>query len=148
MDHYIKTLFGNIKITIINDYIVSLDFIKNIPKNYNNNKQSIKLNNILSNYIEHKINPKHPLHFVGTPFQIDVWNQILKIPIGKTKTYTDIANLIGKPNAVRAVANACGQNNIPIFIPCHRVVGKNNIGGYKYDINIKKKLLRLEGNYL
>ena len=80
----------------------------------------------------------------GTPFQTLVWEEILNIPQGKTVTYSEIAEKIGKPNAHRAVANACGQNKIAIFIPCHRVVGKGNMGGYKWGIERKKKLLQVE----
>ena len=80
----------------------------------------------------------------GTKFQIKVWKQIMKIPFGETKTYSEIAELIGKPKAIRAVANACGQNKLALFIPCHRVVGKNGYGGYKWGIDKKKFLLKLE----
>lgn len=80
----------------------------------------------------------------GTDFQKIVWNEIKKIPFGETKTYQQIANNIGKPNSCRAVANACGKNNLALLIPCHRVVGKNDLGGYKWNINRKIKLLELE----
>lgn len=80
----------------------------------------------------------------GTDFQKLVWEQLLLIPFGETRTYSDIAICIGKPKAYRAVSNACGKNKIAILIPCHRVVGKNNIGGYEYGIDIKKRLLKLE----
>jgi O-6-methylguanine DNA methyltransferase len=82
----------------------------------------------------------------GTAFQKLVWEQIKKIPYGETRTYSQIAELIGQPKSYRAVANACGQNKLAVIIPCHRVVGKNNLGGYKWGIEVKKALLELEKN--
>lgn len=84
------------------------------------------------------------LELKGTPFQCKVWKQILEIPFGETRTYSDIAMTIGNPKAVRAVANACGANPIAIIVPCHRVVGKNNYGGYEYGLEKKIWLLDFE----
>lgn len=82
----------------------------------------------------------------GTDFQRKVWREIEKIPMGKTKTYLEIAKAIGKPGAARAVGSACGANPIPLFVPCHRVVASNGgLGGFSGGLDIKKKLLRLEG---
>ncbi|MDA9611257.1 MGMT family protein [Gammaproteobacteria bacterium] len=68
---------------------------------------------------------------MATDFQKKVWKEIDKIPYGKTVTYKEIAKKIGKPNASRAVANACGKNPAPIIRPCHRVIRSNGeIGGY------------------
>lgn len=86
-----------------------------------------------------KLNP------VGTPFERAVWAEIEKIPYGQTKTYSDIAQLIGKPTAVRAVGRAVGKNPVWILIPCHRVVGKaNRLGGYAGGMEMKQMLLHLE----
>ena len=81
----------------------------------------------------------------GTPFQVSVWRELLKIPYGNVKTYSEIAERIGSPRATRAVGNAVGANPIPIIVPCHRVVGANGLGGYSCGIEIKKKLLQIEG---
>ena len=84
----------------------------------------------------------------GTTFQIKVWNAIVKIPKGKVRTYKQLAKLIGKPKAARAVANACGQNPHSITIPCHRVIRSNGeLGGYsgKGGTQQKKELLKKEG---
>jgi len=81
----------------------------------------------------------------GTPFQISVWEELLKIPYGEVKNYGGIAKEIGNPGAARAVGNAVGANPVPIIIPCHRVVATNGLGGYSCGIEIKKKLLRAEG---
>lgn len=67
-----------------------------------------------------------PLLFVGTDFQKTVWTDLLNIPYGQTISYGEMAKRIGKPTAVRAVANANGANAISIFAPCHRVIGSNN----------------------
>ena len=80
----------------------------------------------------------------GTEFQKLVWKEILKIPYGETRTYSQIAESIGRPSSVRAVANACGQNKLAIIVPCHRVVGKNGIGGYKWGIELKEWLIAHE----
>ena len=85
---------------------------------------------------------------VGTEFQINVWEEIKKIPKGETKTYKDIALALKKPKSSRAVANACGKNPLLIEIPCHRVIRSDGqLGGYsgKGGINQKRKLLREEG---
>lgn len=81
----------------------------------------------------------------GTAFQKQIWKQLQKIPYGETKSYLDIANAIGKPNACRAVGMANSSNPIPIIIPCHRVIGKNGkLTGYAGGLEIKAKLLELE----
>jgi O-6-methylguanine DNA methyltransferase len=85
-----------------------------------------------------------------TKFQESVWKEIDKIPFGKTRSYKDIAIKLGKPNAARAVANACGKNPIPIIRPCHRVICSNGkSGGYSGPggIDTKIKLLKDEKNY-
>jgi methylated-DNA-[protein]-cysteine S-methyltransferase len=86
------------------------------------------------------------LDLQGTNFQKAVWREISKIPYGKVKTYAEIAKLIGKPKAARAVGQALNKNPIPIIIPCHRVIGKDgNLTGFGGGIEIKKFLLSLEG---
>ena len=81
----------------------------------------------------------------GTEFQIRVWNELKKIPKGETRTYKEIAELIGKPTAARAVANACGKNPHPITIPCHRVIRSDGgLGGYSGEGGIEKKKLLLK----
>jgi methylated-DNA-[protein]-cysteine S-methyltransferase len=81
----------------------------------------------------------------GTEFQIRVWNELKKIPKGETRTYKEIAELIGKPTAARAVANACGKNPYPITIPCHRVIRSDGgLGGYSGEGGVEKKKLLLK----
>jgi AraC family transcriptional regulator of adaptative response/methylated-DNA-[protein]-cysteine methyltransferase len=86
-----------------------------------------------------------PLYAPGTPFQMKVWSQLLRIPVGTTTTYSRVASAIGQPNAVRAVARANGDNRIAILIPCHRVIGSDgSLTGYGGGLWRKKKLLDLE----
>jgi AraC family transcriptional regulator, regulatory protein of adaptative response / methylated-DNA-[protein]-cysteine methyltransferase len=86
-----------------------------------------------------------PLFECGTDFQKRVWNELKKIPYGKTISYETLAKRIGDLNAVRAVANANGHNSIGIIIPCHRVIGKDgNLRGYGGKVWRKKRLLELE----
>ncbi|MBN32871.1 MAG: 6-O-methylguanine DNA methyltransferase [Dehalococcoidia bacterium] len=85
----------------------------------------------------------------GTKFQVKVWKELLKIPSGETRTYKEIAILIGSPNSARAVANACAKNPYPILVPCHRVIRSDgSLGGYsaRGGVNKKKKLLEQERN--
>ena len=84
----------------------------------------------------------------GTKFQLKVWNYLKKIPRGKVKTYSEVAKSIGKPLAVRAVANAIGKNPLAPQIPCHRVIRSDgSLGGYsgKGGIKTKKLFLKKEG---
>ncbi len=86
-----------------------------------------------------------PLHLVGTPFQIRVWEALLQIPYGETRTYEQQAQLLGDEKAIRAVAGANGKNGIAIIVPCHRVIGKDgSLTGYGGGLARKKMLLDLE----
>lgn len=86
-----------------------------------------------------------PLRIEGTPFQIKVWYELQKIPWGETRTYGEIAKLIGNEKACRAVGAACGKNPIGILIPCHRIIGANgDLTGFAGGIQIKKTLLSFE----
>ncbi len=87
-----------------------------------------------------------PLDLQGTEFQKNVWREMLKIPYGKTKSYGEVAQAVGKPKAVRAVGGACGANSIPVLVPCHRVLAANHkIGGFGSGLGWKCKLLEIEG---
>ena len=81
-----------------------------------------------------------------TEFQQSVWRQMLKISVGKTKSYGEIATAIKNPKAVRAVGGACGANPIPVLVPCHRILAANKkIGGFSGGLDWKRKLLAREG---
>lgn len=82
---------------------------------------------------------------VGTDFQKRVWTQLMQVPFGETSTYLTLAEAIGNPKAVRAVASANGANAIAIIVPCHRIIGSNGeLVGYAGGLRAKEKLLALE----
>jgi len=87
-----------------------------------------------------------PLDWSGsTEFQRSVWQALLKISPGQTRTYSEIAAAVGKPEAARAVGLACGSNPIPVLVPCHRVVAaKGRLGGFSGGLDWKRRLLALE----
>lgn len=86
-----------------------------------------------------------PLHPVGTEFQQQVWNALLEIPYGETRSYKDIALSIANLKGIRAVAQAIGANGISILIPCHRVIGSNHsLTGFAGGIEAKRILLQIE----
>lgn len=87
------------------------------------------------------------LDFVGTPFQRSVWNALLTIPFGQTRSYGQIAKQVGRPSASRAVGAANGRNPVSIVAPCHRVVGSTGaLTGFGGGLDVKERLLRLEGS--
>jgi len=88
-----------------------------------------------------------PLDMQGTAFQTRVWDELLRIPYGETRSYMQVAVAIGAAHAVRAVGAANGANPVPIVVPCHRVIGTNGkLTGYGGGLPLKKRLLELEGS--
>ena len=86
-----------------------------------------------------------PLDLRGTAFQRRVWEALTRIPFGETRTYAGVAEMIGNPAAVRAVARACAQNHVSLAVPCHRVVGKDgDLTGYRWGVPRKRALLAKE----
>ena len=86
-----------------------------------------------------------PLHLIGAPFQIKVWEALLSIPSGHVATYSDIAARVGNPRAVRAVGTAIGRNPVSWLIPCHRAIRKTGgLGGYRWGLPVKRALLARE----
>jgi methylated-DNA-[protein]-cysteine S-methyltransferase len=105
------------------------DCIKQLDEYFNRKRQKFSLK----------------LDIQGTPFQLKVWNELLKIQYGKTCSYIDLARKLGNEKWVRAVGNVNGKNKIPIIIPCHRVIGNNNsLIGYAGGLERKKWLLDFE----
>jgi O-6-methylguanine DNA methyltransferase len=87
-----------------------------------------------------------PLDLAGTEFQKSVWRAMQKISLGKTNSYGEIAQAIGRPKAVRAVGGACGANPVPVLVPCHRVLAANKkLGGFSGGLDWKRSLLKREG---
>ena len=123
--------------------------VKALIKNYNPikglfNKNTIKV--FQSNALGNKTTLKVKIKFLEcSEFQKLVWKYLLKINQGTTVSYSEVANQISYPKAVRAVASAIGKNPISIIVPCHRVIRKNGlIGGYAWGMKMKKALLDVE----
>jgi O-6-methylguanine DNA methyltransferase len=87
-----------------------------------------------------------PLDLRGTSFQLKVWQELLRIPYGETRSYQEIARAVGDPLASRAVGGANGANPVALIVPCHRVVASRGLGGYGGGLDLKRHLLALERN--
>lgn len=85
------------------------------------------------------------LALVGTAFQKRVWDALMRIPRGQTRSYAELAASLGAPRAARAVANACAHNRVAVVVPCHRVIrGDGSLGGYRWGLDMKRGLLARE----
>jgi methylated-DNA-[protein]-cysteine S-methyltransferase len=85
-----------------------------------------------------------PLRLEGTPFRQKVWKALREVPFGRTVTYGELARTVGSPGAARAVGGACGNNPIPLVVPCHRVLASIGIGGWSAAPGLKEALLAHE----
>ena len=86
-----------------------------------------------------------PVDLVGTAFQKRVWDALMKIPAGQTRSYAELADALGAPKAARAIASACASNRIAVVVPCHRVIrGDGSLGGYRWGLPLKERLLSRE----
>lgn len=104
-----------------------------------------KIKKELSLYFEGKLKSFNiPLYNSGTPFQQKVWRTLRNIPYGQTKTYSEIAYLIKKPKAYRAIGACCAKNPLLIVTPCHRVLSQKSLGGFALGLKVKKQLLNRE----
>ncbi len=140
---------GIITYEVVDHYLVSASFVDSIVENPSNQQTLIEINDQLNLYFNRQIkNFKIPIRFIkGTQFQKEVWEALLEIPYGQTRSYQEIAVRIGRPKAVRAVGQACKKNPIGLIVPCHRVIGKDgSMRGYsgKAYISLKEKLLAFE----
>ena len=102
----------------------------------------------IQDYLKGKrFNFEIPILLKGTEFQKQVWKKLISVPYGEVRSYKFIATQLGNPRASRAVANACNKNPLLIIVPCHRILGSDmSLKGYVAGINIKEKLLTLEGS--
>ena len=86
-----------------------------------------------------------PVELVGTVFQHKVWQALMTIPKGQTRSYAELAEQLGMPKAARAVARACASNRVAILVPCHRVIrGDGSLGGYRWGLPLKREILARE----
>jgi methylated-DNA-[protein]-cysteine S-methyltransferase len=113
----------------------------------NNNPVLVETERQLNEYFERKRDSfSLELDPIGTKFQKDVWEALLTIPYGQTRSYGQIANQLGNPKAVRAVGAANGRNPISIIVPCHRVIGASgSLTGFAGGLEAKASLLSIEG---
>jgi methylated-DNA-[protein]-cysteine S-methyltransferase len=145
----VSTLLGPLTLASTQKGLASLHFGKRIPQggivDVASNHEFIQ--EIQEYFLGKRTKFDFPLDFSGTPFQVSVWQELLKIPYGETRTYGEIARRLGKPGASRAVGMANHDNRIAIVIPCHRVIGQNgSLTGYAGGIHLKQQLLSLEEN--
>ena len=150
-----ETDIGKLAISELGGAIVGLHFSLSLPNSRAREideqvKESALLKEACSQlkaYFKGKLREfSLPLAPVGTKFQMDVWKALCDIPYGKTASYKDVAVAVGNPKACRAVGNANNKNPISIIIPCHRVIASDGkLAGYGGGIDVKLKLLRLEG---
>ena len=140
---FAKLFDQTIEINFDEQGIVGMSFVDNIDA-------SIDLNSDIQKQLtEYEKGSRKvfdlPLHLKGTEFQLKVWNALLEIPYGETRSYQQIAQRIGQPKALRAVGGACNRNPIGIIVPCHRVIGKNGkLTGYAGGLFYKELLLNHE----
>ncbi|MEJ8737346.1 methylated-DNA--[protein]-cysteine S-methyltransferase [Erysipelotrichaceae bacterium HCN-30851] len=142
---YLNSPIGFIKITANNEAINEVIFVENEEED-NPNALTQEATNQLMEYFEGKRKVFNlPLSPIGTSFQQAVWEALCSIPYGETRSYGEIAKMIGNPKASRAVGMANNRNPISIIIPCHRVIGASGkLVGYGGGINKKIYLLDLE----
>ena len=150
--YYQKTDIGRVGIAECGGYISSLLFESSAPLPDAELLETEliaeafrQLNNYLSGILKEFSLPLDPY---GTPFVQQVWKTLCTIPYGTTVTYKAIATAVGNPLAVRAVGMANHRNSIPVFIPCHRVIGSDgHLTGYRGGLALKKQLLELEQSF-
>jgi methylated-DNA-[protein]-cysteine S-methyltransferase len=147
---YYESPIGLIEITAEDGSITGLNFVENAERPENLSLVIQQANQQLAEYFAgNRRIFELPLSFQGTEFQKLVWQNLLTIPYGQLVSYTFVAETIGRPDAVRAVGAANGQNPISIVAPCHRVVGSDgNLTGYGGGLWRKEWLLKHEGALL
>lgn len=141
-----NTKIGKLKIEYENDVLTGIAYTENEKEQGIRSELSDKTVLQLEEYFDGRRKEFDiPIKLTGTEFQKKVWNELLKIPYGKTVSYKDISIKIGNPKACRAVGMANHNNPILIIVPCHRVINENNkLGGYALGLDLKRKLLELE----
>lgn len=147
------TPFGECCIAFSNDGIFALTFPENKQSAYadldhrfpetdfhqNDEKAARLVRQIFEKGEKPNLNP------IGTEFQLSIWNALQQVPKGKTSTYAQIAEAIGRPKAVRAVGTAIGANPIAFLIPCHRIIRTDGgLGGFRWGLDCKKRMLEWE----
>ncbi len=154
--YFLNTPLGYLKIVCNDTYLLEISHAENSAENSCNpedmadNSPMVRTIKQLQEYFtEERKEFDLPLRLNGTDFQKSVWEELCKIPYGKSKTYSEIAELTGNRDAQRAVGMACKMNPISIVVPCHRVLGAHNkLTGFNMGIDKKSYLLNLEKTYI
>lgn len=146
---YLQSPIGWLKFVLNADrQLVRIDLNVPPPLNY---KNPALFKDICAQFSEYFAGTRRdfalPLCLNGSAFEMRVLKVLLQIPYGETRSYGEIAAVCGNRKAARAVGQAVHRNPLPIVVPCHRVVGTSNLGGYAGGLSIKRFLLRLEGVY-
>jgi len=154
MDITFNSKIGIIKVSGCSSYIRKVDFLEGsqVQDSSENINVPSPLYTDAKNQIQEYLSGQRSsfdlaLNFEsGTEFQQSVWKEMLKIPYGEVRTYGEIAKLLGKPGASRAIGGACNKNLIPLIIPCHRIVSSTGLGGFAYGLTMKNEILNIESS--
>lgn len=143
---YIKTPIGTLQITQLHGNVCSISLCNVQCASVLLTPLQQMVKSEIEGYFAGKVHKfSFPVSMEGTPFQLRVWEELIRIPFGSTATYGDIAGRIGAPKASRAVGMACNRNPLLLAVPCHRVVGAGGkLTGFAVGIEKKKFLLELE----
>ena len=138
--------FGFFRIVEEEDAVVAIDVVKERQEEERPSEVMDWAARELHEYLEGERRAfTFPYRLVGTPFRLQVWKELEKVPYGETTTYKKLAEAIGRPGAYHAVGGAVGANPLGIVVPCHRVIGTNgSLTGYAWGLPMKEALLELE----
>ena len=138
--------FGFFRIVEEEDAVVAIDVVKERQEEERPSEVTDWAARELHEYLEGERRAfTFPYRLVGTPFRLQVWKELEKVPYGETTTYKRLAEAIGRPGAYHAVGGAVGANPLSIGVPCHRVIGTNgSLTGYAWGLPMKEALLELE----
>lgn len=138
--------FGFFRIVEEEDAVVAIDVVKERQEEERPSEVTDWAARELHEYLEGERRAfTFPYRLVGTPFRLQVWKELEKVPYGETTTYKRLAEAIGRPGAYHAVGGAVGANPLGIVVPCHRVIGTNgSLTGYAWGLPMKETLLELE----
>jgi methylated-DNA-[protein]-cysteine S-methyltransferase len=150
LKHTYSSPIGNIGLLIEDLNLISISLINPVLKGIEAKKDPESFKYIIAQLDEYFFEgrKKFDIAFKISPtnFRLKVYQEMQKIPYGKSITYSDLAGKVGSPKAFRAVGTACGKNPLPLIIPCHRVKAQSGLGGFTGGLDIKRFLLNLERN--
>lgn len=150
LKHTYNSPVGNIGLLIEDHNLISISLTNPMLKGIEAKKDSESFKYIITQLDEYFFEgrKKFDIAFKISPtnFRLKVYQEMQKIPYGKSITYSDLADKVGSPKAFRAVGTACGKNPLPLIIPCHRVKAQSGLGGFTGGLDIKRFLLNLESN--